>query len=427
MRQTIITKHRTRSSAAGKTGTAGTTLACLLAFARAAEAQQVLAPPPEVPVVPPGQQQFQTNQIGYIPAAELTPPAKPLLQWGPVDLRPHADYRLSYGNGIQSTPGHRLDSVVNEISPGLLFDIGRHWSLDYTPTWRFYSNRQLQDTLDHNVRLAGWTAYEDWVLGLSQGYATSSAPLVETGTQTFQEIYSTALTASYLFNSKVSADLAVNQNFVSVQDFSNYREWSTMDWLNYQLWPRLNIAFGAGFGYVNLSAGTDMSYEDYQGRVSWRVTDKVSFQASAGLEDRQFLSGGMPDLINPIFGLSLVYQPVQVTTFTLAASRSVSASYFENLVTENTGVNVGLTQRLFKKVYLGLTGGYARASYVGTAGSAVFAGRVDDYYSFGATLSTVFLKRGSIALFYQYTDNSSSQVGYAFSSDQVGLELGYKF
>jgi hypothetical protein len=423
----MVRKRQKRISPPGRAGNTGTTLACLLAFARAAEAQQVLAPPPEVPVVPQAQQQFQTNQVGYIPAAELAPEAMPPLQWGPVDLHPHASYSLSYGDGIQSAPGHGVVTIINEISPGLLFNIGRHWSLDYTPTWRFYSNKQLQDTLDHNVRLAGWAAYEDWVLGLSQGYVTSSAPLVQTGTQTFQESYSTALTASYRFNSKVSADLAVSQNFASAQGFTSYREWSTMDWLNYQLWPRLNVALGAGFGYVNLNVGTDMTYEDYQGRVSWRATDKVSFQANAGLEDRQFLGGGAPDLINPIFGLSLVYQPVEVTTFTLAANRSVSASYFQNLVTENTGVNVGLSQRLFKKVYLGLTGSYARASYIATASNAVFAGRVDDYYSFGARLSSVFLKRGSIALFYQYTDDSSSQAGYTFSSKQVGLELGYKF
>src|SRR5437879_4957750 len=120
MRQTIITTRQTRISPPRKAGSAGTTLACLLAFARAAEAQEVLAPPPQAPVIPPAQQQFQTNQVGYIPAAGLAAPATTPLQWGPLDLRPHADYRLSYGNGIQSTPGHRLDSVVNEISPGWL-------------------------------------------------------------------------------------------------------------------------------------------------------------------------------------------------------------------------------------------------------------------------------------------------------------------
>lgn len=427
MRQTIITKRQTRISHHGKAVSSGRTVVCLLALARAAEAQEVLAPPPQVPVVPPAQQQFQTNQVGFIPAATLPPAPMPLLQWGPVDLRVHADYQLSYGNGIQSTPGHGVVTVINEISPGLLFDIGRHWSLDYTPTWRFYSSKLLQDTLDHSVRLAGWAAYEDWVLGLSQTYVTSSAPLVETGTQTFEETYSTALTASYLFNSKVSADLAVNQNLVNDQTFASYREWSTMDWLNYQLWPRLSVSAGAGFGYVNLSVGTDMTHEDYQGRVSWRATDKLSFQANAGLEDRQFLGGGAPDLITPIFGLSLVYQPVEVTTFTLGASRVVSSSYFQNLVTENTGVNVGLSQRLFKKVSLGVGGAYARASYIATASGAIFPGRVDDYYSFNARLSSIFLKRGTIAVFYQYTDNSSSQAGFTFSSNQVGLEIGYKF
>ncbi|HEX4645742.1 MAG TPA: outer membrane beta-barrel protein [Verrucomicrobiae bacterium] len=427
MRQTIITKRRTRRSPAGNAGSVGTTLACLLTFARAAEAQQVIAPPAEVPVIPPAQQQFQTNGVGYIAAVETPAPEMPPLQWGPVDLHPHADYHVSYGDGIQSSPGHGIKTVINEISPGMLFNAGRHWSLDYTPTWRFYSSKLLQNTLDHNVRLAGWAAYEDWVFGLSQGYTTSSAPLVETGIQTFQEAYATAITASYRFNSKVSVDLAVNQNFVSAQSFQSFREWSTLDWVNYQFWPRLNLAFGAGVGHVNLDVGTDMTYESYHGRISWRATEKVSLEANVGLEDRQFLGAGVPDLVSPIFGFSLVYQPVEVTTFTLTASRAVSASYFQNLVTKNTGVSAGLSQRLFKKFYLGLNGSYANASYIATARNAIFPGRSDDFYSFSARLSHIILKRGSVALTYQYNDNSSSQAGYSFASNQIGLELSYKY
>jgi hypothetical protein len=64
---------------------------------------------------------------------------------------------------------------------------------------------------------------------------------------------------------------------------------------------------------------------------------------------------------------------------------------------------------------------------VATANSAVFPNRLDDYYSFNIRLGSAFLRRGSIAVFYQYTDNSSSQAGYTFSSNQAGLELGYKF
>src|SRR6185503_14648059 len=104
----------------------------------------------------------------------------------------------------------------------------------------------------------GGTAYEDWVFGLSQGFTRSSAPLVETGTQTEQDAYTTALNGSYRMNSKMSLDLGLNQNFRFAQGLQNSREWSTLDWLNYQFFPRLDVAIGAGFGYVDVDTGPDM-------------------------------------------------------------------------------------------------------------------------------------------------------------------------
>ena len=118
--------------------------------------------------------------------------------------------------------------------------MGNYWTVDYSPTWDFYSSREFRDTLDQNVRLAGGTSYEDWTLGLSQSYSKSSDPQVETGTQTDEETFSTTLSASYRINSKLSLDMGLNQDFILTSQFQNSREWSTMDWLNYQFWPRLD-------------------------------------------------------------------------------------------------------------------------------------------------------------------------------------------
>jgi hypothetical protein len=42
-------------------------------------------------------------------------------------------------------------------------------------------------------------------------------------------------------------------------------------------------------------------------------------------------------------------------------------------------------------------------------------------------LSCPFLKRGTVALFYNWSDNSSNDRGYSYQSNQGGLELGYHF
>ena len=403
-----------------------------------AAAQEVLAPPlidysggVALPLAA-----IATNQLGPLPPAMAAAAAianePPLLQWGPVNLRAHLLYRFLYGDGIPAQPGQNFTTVINEVRPGLLFELGRHWTLDYTPALRFYSNRHFRDTTDHSVVLKGATAYKDWTLGLSQGYAATSEPLIETGAQTDQESYSTAANAAYHVSTKTSLELGLNQDFRFVGQnqaglqLTDSREWSTLDWLNYQFWPRFGAALGVGFGYLDLSAGSDMTYEQLQGRISWQATAKVSLVVSAGLDDRQFLSGNTPALLNPIFGASLLYQPFEPTMLSLNAARTVAPSYFQSQVTENTTLSGGVRQRLLRRLYLDLTAGYHLTSYEVTAtGQAVNSDISGTFVN--VQLSVPFLKRGTAAAFFQATENSSNDSLYSYSSTQVGLELGYRF
>jgi hypothetical protein len=340
-------------------------------------------------------------------------------------LRPHAFYRFLYGDGIPSSGTNHVNTTIQEVSPGLLFGLGSHWSLDYTPTWRIYSSSAFRDTLDHSVRLTGGTTYEDWTLGLVQGYDRSSAPLVETGTQTDLQNFSTALTGSYRFNSKMWVDLALNQNIVSTDDFNDYSQWVTENWLNYQFWLQLNGALGVTVGYVDQSTQPDMAFERFQGRIQWRALDKVTLHIRGGVEVRQFLNSNQDPLINPLAGAAIQYQPFDFTRLTLDVDRTVTASYLQSPATESTAVTANLNQRLIRVLYLDLSGGYRTVEYLA---STTTVGRDDDFYVFSVRLSTSFLKqRGTAAVFYQYADNSSSAPGFTFETTQVGFELGYRY
>ncbi|MBU6410775.1 MAG: outer membrane beta-barrel protein, partial [Verrucomicrobia bacterium] len=392
---------------------------CLLALIPAGkgQGQSVVAPPPATSVTPPAVQQYQENNQFQV-FSPITAPFAGLvahpLQWGPVTLRPHVLYRFVYGNGFESSPGNQQNTVLQQVSPGMLFELGSHLTLDYTPTLSYYSSKRFQNTLDHAARLTWGTAYEDWFFGASQSYVSSSEPLIETGAQNDRESYATTASASHQLNSKLSMDLGLSQNFDyigntgSLTNLSNSRVWSTMDWLNYQFWPRLVVGAGFGFGYINEDAGPDMTYEQYQARINWRATDKISLQLSGGLQDQQFLAGGAGDLVTPIMGATIQYQPFEHTRLSLSADRTVSTSYFENQITENTGVSASLDQRLLGKLYLDLGGGYGHTEYLSSisssSGAVGFgAGRTDDTYTFNVRLTCPFLKRGTFSVFYQYS------------------------
>jgi hypothetical protein len=401
----------------------------LLLLSRAAEMQQAIAPPPQSSAATePVWQQTGTNAFQVFAPAGTTPVAgldEPF-RWGPVTAQPHLLYRFFYATGLPLSPGNQQNTMVQEFSPGVLFDIGNHWTLDYTPTLRFYSNRNFKNEFNNSISLNGGTAYEDWTFGLSQSYVSSDSPDVQTGVQTSQEIYATALTASYAFNSKMSLDMGLYQNLQFTEDFQNSRDWSTMEWLNYQFWPRFNAGIGAGVGYVNVDSGPDQTYEQTSGRINWRATDKISFQINAGVEDRQFLSSGAGALLSPTFGASIQYQPFEVTQISLNANRAVTPSYFQGQVSENTSVSCDLNQRLLEKFYLDLNAAYNDTEYVASE-SAVSANSDNDYYTLNARLSHPFLKRGTLAIFYQYSGNSSTEPGFTYSGSQVGIEIGYKY
>lgn len=373
-------------------------------------------------------EQSQTNNPMVVFTPERAPETP--FRWEWFTFHPHALYRFLYATALPTSVTNRVKSTVQEVAPGLLVNLGTHWSLDYTPTLRFYSSRAFEDTLDHSVRLIGGATYQDWTLGLLQTYEKTSQPLVETGTQTDQETFFTSLSASYQINSQMSADGALSQRIVSADVFQSSKEWSPSAWLNYQFWPRLDAGLGIAGGYVDVETGSDMAYERFQVRANWRATDKLALRVHGGAELRHFLDSGADDELNPIAGAQVQYQPFEHTRISLGVSRTVDVSLLtagagESQVIETTEVTAQLNQRLLEQLQLQLGGGYFRGEY--TAADPTVPDRKDDFFRFNARLGWRFLKRGTAAVFYQYTDLTSSLAGYGFASHQTGFELEFRY
>ncbi len=166
-------------------------LFCLLGCTSAGQAQSVLtAPPPSYSLTPPAVQADQSEHAGVIQnwlTTSAIPGPADFLNWGPISAHPHLSYDFTYGDGLQATPGKPTKSIIQQVTPGALFVIGSHWTVDYSPTLSFYSSKAFHDSLDQSATLTWGAHYEDWILGLTQGYSRNSDPLVQTGTQTTTE------------------------------------------------------------------------------------------------------------------------------------------------------------------------------------------------------------------------------------------------
>ena len=404
-------------------------LLALLAVASSLPAQQVVAPPPPVAVAPPGYQQVTANGVQQItPSKEepAEPKEAPLLQQGILSVRPRMSYRLVSGDGIQSTLGHPVTTTIQSLSPGVLLGLGEHWTLDYAPTWTFYSNRTFRDTVDHAASLAAGYSSGESTIGFSQTYTLASPTLVETGQQTRQESYATGINGSHRLGHYTLMDLAASQSVMHADAFTSSRSSTVSGMLHYQFSERLDMAGGLSVAFVDVNVGPDMTTTRPQAQIGWRPTDKVSLDIHGGVENRGFRSGGMSNMSNPVYGASVRYRPVESTTLALDANRGVSTSLFANEITKSTGWGANLQQRLLEEFSLSFGYTEAKTDYLATE-TTVTAGRDDKDYSFNVRLSTTFLRRGSIGVFYQKGHNSSNTLGYGFSTNQYGLEIGYRF
>jgi len=383
-----------------------------------ASAQSVVAPPPPAPdasVLTPG-------ASGEVLKTPQTAP----IQWGDVGVRPHIFYRLTYGDGVQFRPGLQEKTAIHSISPGLAFDYGSHWTADYTPTWTFYSNNAFQDSVAHNASLNGTAGFTDGRLDFSERYSRSNEPLIETGRQTRQESSLTSLVANYALGTRSRIEASINYDLRYVDVSPDSREWSTHEWLHYQFTNRVDGAVGLGLGYAAIDPGADMSYVQELARVGWRPLDKIMIDVHAGREQRKFRKAGTPTLSNPNYGAAVTYQPIETTTLSFSTDRAIGVSYFADQATQRTGWSFSFDQRLLEHFHLSGSTGRSKVDYISAASSLVTS-RADRTTTSSLRLSTSFLRRGTIAVVYLHSHNSSSLPGYTFTSDQTGLEVGYRF
>jgi len=367
-----------------------------------------------------------TQVVSSLAPAPGAPPTAPQLQWGPFGVQPHLLYRFLYGNGVQATPGETVNTAINSLAPGVQFNLGDRWNLDYTAIKTLYSNRRFQDSLDHAAYLTGTTTYEDWGFQFSQNYASTTDPLVETGQQTSQRAFATAFRVTRGLGNRMRIEVGVNRNVLIVDGAPDSREYANQNWVHYQWIQGLDTAAGLVFGYVDVDPGPNMTYVRPMLRLGWRATPAISSDVQAGVERRSINRPGAGRLSNTVLSASLRYRPLDTTSLALQVSRDVAAAYFTDQVTQNTRWSINFDQRLLGELQLSASYAHQKVGYISTSGNLPGL-RDDKYDSFSLRLSTVVLRRVTVTALYQDNRNSSDLAGFGFSSHQTGFEIGYRY
>lgn len=401
--------------------------------ATSAEAQPVVGLGTQVPAAPtvgggglpsPGQLAMGPNTSGSPAEPNQTTP----FQWGKLQVLPHFTYQFTYGDGIQTQPGHPVNTAINAISPGLLFKIGDSLTVDYTATETLYSQRDLTDSLAHAINLGTGKGKEvgNWLLGFSQTFSVASTPMVETASQTKQENATTGVSAARVLSRKISVAFSLSQTARFAGSLGNAVEWTTKDTLNYTLSNRLGIGVYLGAGYDDVSNAPNSTTYSYGGQLNWKFSDKLAVGLDSGLESRDSQAPATGTTVTPTYSCSLNYKPFEFTVISVTGTRASTISLYQNEVEDSESWRIGLSQRLLGKLMF-TAGIQHQSGSFASASAVVAASRADSGQSFNFALAATILKRGSVALTYQRSTNGSNTTGYGFSSRQIGFTLGYRY
>lgn len=354
-------------------------------------------------------------------ARESTP-----LQMGPFLFRPGITYSYTDADNLLRGFGDSENSVIERISASLAFEYRELWSLNYTPSWTYYSNDRFEDNDAHSVNLSTDFALQDWGMGFSQTYNTSNGSLIETGSQTEQDLWGTTLSASRQLNSAWYLDLSTDQDLRSTKRFSDVSEWSGMGWLRHQSSSTANSSLGLGYGYADIDPGLNTKYMQALVRFGLNPTDKLTLSLQGGIDFREVDAPGFEQDKNPTYNASLQYQAFDYTMIAVNIDRQISASYFSNFNNETESITLSLSQRLLGRLNLTVSYGEQSSEYLDLFNEFI-VGRSDDYNSFSVDLSTQLANRISLSAFYRNNENSTNTSGFGFSSDQTGFQIGYRY
>jgi hypothetical protein len=400
------------------------------------------------PLAPPVQSTSQlamTNSFQLFAAqpAASAPGGYQPFKWDQFVVRPHVDYQFTKAYHLPAAPSNLVDTTIQRFSPGILFNLGPHWALDYTLTIGLYSDTNFGTEVDHSITLSGHTIYGAWDFGFLQTVNLTQSPMIQFGGQQDQQYFDTSLTGHHENSQYISEDIALSQNIQAFPGggYENMKSWSVLAWLNYQPQSHISFGIGPGIGYNYALFGPDSVFEQLQARMSWRINDVLSLQISGGVSETEFIgSGDFHDIFSPIYSGSLEFRPFPQTGVSLYASRYVSPSVLVDQYTEGTSAGVSITQRLLQQFYLTANASYGNEKYVAPTvlaldqiGTNTFEleqinlGRTDKFYNFSLRLNRSFLQRGNISIFYSYNSDQSTAPGYSFAGNQFGGEVSYSF
>lgn len=339
----------------------------------------------------------------------------------------------AYDSNIYLSSSDPTADMVYRIGPSVAYTQGDQkdgeggWiQVAYQPTGVIYSDQKTNNRIDQSAAVtAGWRGKVSKLtyMGVAQKLGDATA---DTGSQTERLELENVIRAAWMLREKVTVEAAVGgwqtkyQNSALVDSGRFYGEAA----VRYAYSPKTELGAAYQAGRLNIEGAESQTIQQVTGTFDWQPREKIRVKIDAGAE---FRDSGNTTTVNPVLNARIAWTPRQGTEVRLTAYQRQSVSALnQGQIYELKGLSAGFSQRLGGNWTARLDGGFEVASYI-TSESADTPSRTDDIWFVRPALNYQFSDALDFSVFYQASDNNSTDPDFGYDAATTGVELNYKF
>ena len=358
-----------------------------------------------------------------------------------------ASERNVYDDNINISSSNRRSDFYFAIEPAMAIGFGdsesvSSFSLIYRPSLFLYLDNSQDDTVQHVIRLQAAHTFGRLALSLTQDMQilngadlnsisdpTGHNANTDVGGRTRHDIYMSALSGTYQLSGKLFLSSAGN---LSIDDYPNgqigSKSFSGNLFINYEYREKIVVGLGGTGGYsIADDSSPDQIYEQANVRVGYNATAKIRFNASTGVEFREFSNNSRGIYVSPVYALDAAYQAFDGTSITLGGSRhTANSASLAGQDYVSTDIHCAVSQRFMQRISLGIAAGYQNSEYISII-NGIAATRSDNYYYVEPSVNVNITRFWTAGAYYLHRNNASSFNFFSFYDNQVGFRTTVTF
>lgn len=374
--------------------------------------------------------------LGELPTQTSGPES--LARFQPSKSNRPFQYQLSllsaaiYDSNPNISSNSKDPNLQLRLGPALRMHLGRPESeLQVGAVYEGSKNWFIEEPRSQNLKQAaaieGIWRLSKTSLSLRGGIDSDQSASRDVGSRTTARNVFAKLQANYQATEKVSSEVALDATQSNYDALLGSKEERLRAFLDYALSTKIQTGIGGGFGTLRQKEGETQKYTQGLLRCLARPSEKLLWNASAGVESRQFQDSNR-SVSNPIFSFGGLWMATAKTSFGIEAERrSFASASLKDQNFESSKLKLIAREQMTATLEGRITLGCERAIYSGTI-PTVISDRTDDYFMGRVDLLWAFHHRGDIGVFYESGANHSTQAeSYSFRRNQLGMTLSIHF